>query len=130
MAPITEGDEIFRPVIGRVAVMVMNVEVILCTAEPASVAVTCQNDLPELFPFLQSVFIPHGYKNGMALAKESASVAFGIGTGIAEAPVGVSGHVPAGRSASGMKGKDTALEFNCLFCPGHIWYDRVPGASF
>ncbi len=104
VAPFAEGDEIFRSVIGRVAVPVMDVEIVLSAAEPASVAVPCQNDYPELFPFLQPVFVPHGDGYGMAVAEESPSVALRIGAGIAEAPVGVfTGDVPAGRGASGLE---------------------------
>ncbi|WFN34633.1 hypothetical protein L1S32_00485 [Methanogenium sp. S4BF] len=104
MASFAEGDEILRPVIGRIAVPVMDVEIFFSTAEPAPVPIPSQNDFPELFPFFQTVFIPYGDGHGMTVAEENTPAALSIGTGIAKAPVCIfSGHVPAGWVTSGMK---------------------------
>ena len=60
MTPFAEGDEILRPVIGWVAIPVMNVEILFSATEPAPVFIPYQNDFSELFPFFQAVFVPHG----------------------------------------------------------------------
>jgi hypothetical protein len=63
----------------------------------------------------------------MAAADETCAVSLSIGTGITEAPIGIQpGPVPAGWNASGAKRRETALELNCLFYPGHICSDTVP----
>jgi len=89
VAPLAEGDEIFRCIIGPVTVPVVDMEIFISAAEHASAAVSCQNDFPELFPFFQPVFVAHRDRHVVALAEEDGTVALCIWTGIAEAPVSV-----------------------------------------
>jgi len=104
MAPVAEGDEVFRYIIGAVTVFVVDVEILLCAAEYASPPITFQNDLPERFPFLQAVFVPHRDHYGIAPAEEDVTVTCCIWTGVAEAPVAIQrGAVPAWRNTSGLK---------------------------
>lgn len=104
MAPLAEGDEVFGCIIGPVTVQVMDVEILISATEPASVTVPCQNDFPELFPFLQPIFVPHRDRHIVAPTEEDIAVSLSIWTGVAEAPVAVQPWaVPAGWDASGLK---------------------------
>ena len=57
MAALAESDEIFRRIIGPVAIAVMDVQVLLSTTDPASLFVPVEYLFPECFPFLQAVFV-------------------------------------------------------------------------
>jgi hypothetical protein len=87
MALFAEGDEVIRFVIGWVAISVMNVEILFSAAKPALVFIPYQNDFPELFPFFQTVFVPHGNDYQMTLTEKYIFPALSIGAGVAETAV-------------------------------------------
>ncbi len=101
VAVLAEGDEVLGPVVGIVAVDMVDVQLFRPSADDATVPVAFEDGLPGFFPTTESVLVPCRNAHAVEPAEERGFRPVGEGAPVAELPKAVPvGVAPAERSGA------------------------------
>jgi len=111
VAELAEGDEVFRVVVGGVAVDVVDVKVLAAAADGAPSALPLEDQIAQAFPCAEGVLLLRRDPDREAGAEEAPAAARGVRAADAEGGETVEGVVPPAQGrAVGIEGVEGELD--------------------
>jgi len=114
VAELAEGDEVFRVVVGGVAVDVVDVKVLAAAADGAPSALPLEDQIAQAFPCAEGVLLPGRNPDRESSAEEAPAAARDVRAADAEGGETVEGVVPSAQGrAGGIEGGEGELYRVC-----------------